>query len=404
MILRATFHQRMATNIYNKLQRITSNQLYFPEIDGIRFLAIILVILFHLHGYFIGKSAIAFTDGPANYPLLERLLSNGDRGVELFFVLSGFILCLPFAKHYIAGEKKVQLKKYYLRRVTRLEPPYIIAMTGLLLLQLLMHVHPASVLLPSWLASLIYSHGFIFHHTPLLTVVAWSLEIEIQFYILAPLLFRVLMLPAVWRRVLLISAIIVMVCLQAAFPAPEGMLTLYSFAQYFFMGILLADLYVSAKTLAASANSAGMIAVALMSLLTILYSPIKEHTGELIDPSRLLVARLVFPFAIGTFYFLVMKNDIVKKVFSYKFIPIIGGMCYSIYLLHYTIISVFGRVTLKLHFTNYYLPNLLLQIAILLVPVLLISSVFYYLIERPFMAGKWTEMLMGSATAKEKKG
>ena len=43
----------MAISIYNKLRRITSNQLYFPEIDGIRFLAIILVILFHAHGYFL---------------------------------------------------------------------------------------------------------------------------------------------------------------------------------------------------------------------------------------------------------------------------------------------------------------------------------------------------------------
>ena len=96
----------MAINIYNKLRRITSNQLYFPEIDGIRFLAIILVIFFHAHGYFIAKSSVVYADRN-NYPLLDTLLANGDRGVELFFVLSGFILCLPFAKQYIGGEKKV---------------------------------------------------------------------------------------------------------------------------------------------------------------------------------------------------------------------------------------------------------------------------------------------------------
>ncbi len=384
----------MISNIYNKLRRITSNQLYFPEIDGIRFLAIVLVILFHTHGYFVHKSPIVFTDAPGNYSLLETLLSNGDRGVELFFVLSGFILCLPFAKQYIGKEKKVRLKKYYLRRVTRLEPPYFIAMSGLLLLQLLMHVHPASVLFPSWLASLIYSHGLIFHHTPLLTVVAWSLEIEIQFYILAPLLFKVLMLPLAWRRALLVSGILLIICLQGAYPASEGMLTLYGFAQYFLMGILLADLYVTGS-FAAIANSPGMILVAIVTLVGILYLPIKEKSGEPVSPGTLLFSRLIFPFAIGSFYYIVMKNDVVKKVFSYKFIPVIGGMCYSIYLLHYTIISIFGRFTTQWHFTNYYLPNLLLQIMILSIPVLLISSVFYYFIERPFMAGKWTEMLMG---------
>jgi peptidoglycan/LPS O-acetylase OafA/YrhL len=386
----------MISNIYKKLGRITSNHLYFPEIDGIRFLAIILVILFHAHGYFLAKTTVAFTDDPASYSLLERLLSNGDRGVELFFVLSGFILCLPFAKQYINKEKKVQLKKYYLRRLTRLEPPYIIAMTALMVLQLAAHIRPASVVVPSWLASLIYAHGFIFHHTPLLTVVAWSLEIEIQFYILAPLLFRVLLLPVVARRVLLTSAMVAMVLVQAVIPSPEGMLTLFSFVQYFLMGILLADLHVS-RYKAVEANSSGMISAALVTLISILFLPIKNSPAALIDPARLLGARLFFPFLIGIFYYLVLNNDLLKKVFSFRFVPVIGGMCYSIYLLHYTIISAFGKVTMQWHITNYYLPNLLLQLTVFLIPILVLSSLFFYFVERPFMAGKWTNMLMGKS-------
>ena len=48
------------------------------------------------------------------------------RGVELFFIISGFILGLPFAKQYLAGGKQVRLGAYFLRRLTRLEPPYIL--------------------------------------------------------------------------------------------------------------------------------------------------------------------------------------------------------------------------------------------------------------------------------------
>lgn len=387
----------MAINIYNRLRRITSNQLYFPEIDGIRFLAIILVILFHAHGYFVAKTPHQFTDGPGNYPFLETLLSNGDRGVELFFVLSGFILCLPFAKQYIGGEKKVQLKKYYLRRVTRLEPPYFIAMTGLLLLHLAMNVHSAAEIIPSWLASLIYSHNFIFGRTPLLTVVAWSLEIEIQFYVIAPLLFKVLTLSLPVRRTLLVAGIAGIVLLQYAIPAPESFISLYSFAQYFFTGILLADLYVS-QTAAGSFRNGVWALVSIVLLLAIFYLPIKLHkdaAGELF----ILASRIAFPFCIGLFYYIVMKNDIVKKIFSYKFVPIIGGMCYSIYLLHYTIISGFGRLSLGLKVTDSYLINLAMQMVMLMIPVLLISALFYYLVERPFMAGKWTDLLMGKGKA-----
>ncbi len=134
----------------------------------------------------------------------------------------------------------------------------------------------------------------------------------------------------------------------------------------------------------------------------IVYLPIKMHKdagGE----SLILASRLAFPLCIGLFYYIVMKNDVVKKIFSYKFIPIIGGMCYSIYLLHYTIISGFGRVTIGWKVTDSYLVNLAMQMVVLMIPVLLMSALFYYLVERPFMAGKWTDMLMGKKAAKEEK-
>ena len=377
----------MLSSFYNKFRRITTNQLYFPEIDGIRFLAIVLVILFHTHGYFVAKTPLHFTDDATGYHLLNTFLINGDRGVELFFVLSGFILCLPFAHHYINNGKKVLLKKYYLRRVTRLEPPYFIAMTAIFFMQLAMHLKPFSVLLPHWLASLGYAHDLIYHPTPMLTVVAWSLEIEIQFYLLAPLLFSLLKLPRYTRRTILIVATIALIIAQWLYTPP--FLSIYGFAQYFFIGILLADLYVS-DAAAGMLQKRWVAPAATLCLIAIIYLPIKD---EHVSATALFVARLCFPFLLMLFYFAVLKNTTLKKVFSFKFIPIIGGMCYSIYLLHYTIISMLGRFTLRLHITDYYLPNLLLRIILLGIPVIIISSIFYFYVERPFMSKKWVDKL-----------
>ena len=377
----------MLNYLAGKFRRITTNQLYLPEIDGIRFLAIILVVLFHTHGYFVAKTTLKFADDVSGYHLLNTFLENGGRGVELFFVLSGFILCLPFAHQYINNGKKVLLGKYDLRRVTRLEPPYIIAMTAILLIQLATHVNPASVIIPSWGASLVYAHNIIYHHTPLLTVVAWSLEIEIQFYLLAPVLFRLLSLNKIVRRVLLLTATLLLMVAQK-FYAPS-FVNIYSFAQYFFIGILLADFYVS-NTAAEFFNKKWMVVPALALLIAIIDWPVRTQG----DADDLFLTRLSFPFLLGMFYYMIMKNDLIKKVFSYKFIPVIGGMCYSIYLLHYTIISVLGRFTIGLHLTNYYIPNLILQIALIGIPVLVISSVYYYFIERPFMSSKWLNMLI----------
>jgi len=339
------------------------------------------VFLFHTHGYFIKKSPVIFTDAPGPDSWLELFLSGGDRGVQLFFVLSGFILCLPFAHHYINHGRKVSLTKYYLRRVTRLEPPYFIAMTAIFLLQLAMHVKPLSVLFPSWLASLVYAHDIIFRHVPLITVVAWSLEIEIQFYLLAPLLFRLLMLEKSTRRLILCVAIISFVLMQQVYTPP--FLNIYQFAQYFLAGILLADIYVSGEV-NAFFNRSFIPLFAAISLIAICFLPVHST----------LYAALLFPFLVCFFYYTVLKNDVMKRVFSYKFIPVIGGMCYSIYLLHYTIISMLGRFTIGLSITKYYVPNLVLQIILLGTPVLMISSTFYYYVEQPFMSRKWLDMLM----------
>jgi peptidoglycan/LPS O-acetylase OafA/YrhL len=110
--------------LFNRLRRITRDGLWIPEIDGLRFVAICSVLIFHIHEELRLRSGriIPIASG---FSWMERLVANGDRGVRLFFVISGMILALPFARQFLIGSKPVSLRKYYLRRVTRLEPPYV---------------------------------------------------------------------------------------------------------------------------------------------------------------------------------------------------------------------------------------------------------------------------------------
>lgn len=99
-------------------KRITSTGNFIPEIDGLRFIAISSVVLYHLSGFLTAKDVKQYTD-IFDYSFLKEILSHGHLGVPLFFVISGFILGMPFAKFHIAKEKPVSLKKYFLRRLTR---------------------------------------------------------------------------------------------------------------------------------------------------------------------------------------------------------------------------------------------------------------------------------------------
>jgi peptidoglycan/LPS O-acetylase OafA/YrhL len=116
-----------------QISRETSSGRFIPEMDGLRFAAIGMVILFHLNGYLNAKSPFYSAAAP-NSDWLAQAAMVGFRGVELFFVISGFILGLPFAAHYLKGTAPVSLRKYYLRRLTRLEPPYIVALLLLFIL------------------------------------------------------------------------------------------------------------------------------------------------------------------------------------------------------------------------------------------------------------------------------
>lgn len=366
-----------------KFRRITSNNSYLPEIDGIRFFSILLVILFHFYGYFHARFDSGILEKADAYNWLTIFLLHGNRGVQLFFVLSGFILCLPFCEHFLNGKKRVDLKRYFLRRLTRLEPPYIISMVGIFVALIFFNGDSFSQLFPSLLASLVYLHGPIFNAAPRVSVVAWSLEVEIQFYLIAPLLFQVFRISPIIRRGILVLATFIFILVQHFFLRSD--LTLVSHIQYFFVGILLADLYVSKVWV--SFFQKHFISIMVLAIATL---------AGVMPLKGVLIAQLVFPALVFFLFYAILINPILKKVFSYSFIPIIGGMCYSIYLLHYPVISLIGRMSKYLKVTNYFLPNLLIQAALIIVPVLLVGGIFYYFIERPFMSNRWTNMLMGN--------
>src|SRR5205807_233343 len=117
------------------------------------------------------------------------VMRYGWAGVQLFFAISGFILALPFAAHRLLGEKPVDLGKYFRRRLTRLEPPYILSLLGTFAFGLLIsHQLSWAANGKHLLASLVYMHNLAFGHESYISTVAWTLEIEVQFYCLVPLL------------------------------------------------------------------------------------------------------------------------------------------------------------------------------------------------------------------------
>ena len=369
---------------FERLRRITSSSRFIPEIDGLRFIAIALVVFFHIGVFtrFIGSHVVDIRDSmlsPAA-SFVFALSRDGDRGVYLFFTISGFILGLPFAKHYVQGAPKVGLKAYFLRRLTRLEPPYVIATLAVFVLLIAVGKYTFAELWPSLPVTLAYLYNLL-PLGPVINGVTWSLEIEVQFYLLAPILAQVFRLPRVWRRALL-AALIIGIPL-ARLPFPTYPVTLWNYVEYFLLGFLLVDVYLEGLRVPLSRVASAIIGTLLLCLVVTVNS---DYT----TPHLTLLG------CIFGFYFLVLTDPLWKRLLSIPALTVIGGMCYSIYLWHYVIISSVGRLTEKAyaHFGHVPLSAQLAINCLVFVPaILLFSTGFYLLIERPCMDKDWPRKL-----------
>ena len=365
------------------ISRETSSGRFIPEMDGLRFAAIGMVILFHLNGYLTAKSPF-YRAAPPTSDWLAQAAMVGFRGVELFFVISGFILGLPFAAHYLKGAAPVNLRKYYLRRLTRLEPPYIVALLVLFLLAAGIEGAPPASFYPHLAASLFYLHSLIYGAFSPAMGVAWSLEIEVQFYVLVPLLTLLFTIRSpTLRRSSIVILILAALSGQALFlhHSPRTALSIVAYVQFFLVGFLLADVFLVTWGEVPRRNLAwDFIALAgCLLLFVILHSRVLAHW--------------LFPAWILLLYFAAFRGRLVNRFFSNRWIVAIGGMCYSIYLLHYEVISAVGRLTRRLGETTPYWIYLSVQLVLVGAAIVVICGVYFVTIEKPCMRRDWPQRL-----------
>jgi len=346
--------------------RITSGGKFVPEIDGLRFVAIAAVIAYHLNGTLVRYYNLRLSALPS------ILLLNGERGVWLFFVISGFILSLPFASHWLRGTPAPDLKHYFLRRLTRLEPPYIINIVLCAVLLLVVNHVALAGLLPHLLASLAYSHSFFYGDLSTINPVTWSLEVEVQFYLAMPLLALVFAIRKhSTRRIVLTAAMLLAASAQILWAHSfRSQYSIVYFIQFFLAGFLLADLRLS---YAGGAKRWWWDALSVVGwpLVFLMEGPL---------------LRLALPFLIIVLYWAAFHGHLANRFFRVPVVTAIGGMCYSIYLFHFLVIAFATRIVA--HGRS---PLLLTGLSIVLIA--LTSALYFLLIERPCMDRDWPKKL-----------
>lgn len=156
--------------------RLRAKTGYIKTLDGWRAISVFGVIFFH---------APAITIGPA---WLGRLQAFGENGVQLFFAISGFLICSRLLEEKrMRGQ--ISLRGFYVRRFFRIQPPALVFLATIGLLATIGAIHPT--LRATLSALFFYRNYYAVNHGATLpddvyTAHFWSLAVEEHFYLLLP--------------------------------------------------------------------------------------------------------------------------------------------------------------------------------------------------------------------------
>jgi peptidoglycan/LPS O-acetylase OafA/YrhL len=405
-----------------------------PVLDGIRAVACLSVLSFHLN------QVTAALHGINNY--LAALAYFGESGVILFFLLSGFLLFLPYAKALLFDSAWPSPYRFYLRRIFRILPGYFVA---LFLFVLFFH--------PEYMQLQFFLFALNFRATEVVDPAFWTLAVEMLFYTLLPLLawiFRVVVGrgPVGWRMLKLIVCLLVMVAWgmlsqywglyiaqtsQLDFFIPHALSSALlplihgdkgNFAEVFAMGMLLCVVYtfthyaspgtswgVRISRLTPLMWIGGLAVVAFLSLCHLyavrtfvridsatifpFLDPYASSIGYYWPFYQSLVYAVGYGLCMGA---VVYGSPASKRVFECSLVRALGSISFSLYLWHLPLLFLFAdAVAPTLADNGLGSPVVYLALWCWAIVIILPVSVFVYRsVEKPGISfGRWGEQTAG---------
>jgi peptidoglycan/LPS O-acetylase OafA/YrhL len=333
---------------------------YIPSLDGIRAFAFLLVFISHLYM----KNAL------------------GGFGVTVFFFLSGYLI-VTLLRREAERTGRISLKKFYARRFLRIFPPCYIVLAIVLLLYAIGIVRGACSL-TGMLSEFLYFTNYYFvaggNAIPSGTAVLWSLAIEEHFYLVFPLLYIGLrrLYPKPIQQVVLLSWLCVVILIWRLF---------------------LIIHFHATDLRATIATDTRFDSILFGCILALYGNPMMDRTRV---PERVW-KWILLPISIGVLSLtLIIKNDVLRETVDFtvqgialfpvfiaavryprwlvfralnlRVVRFIGVLSYTLYLVHYTVIST----------VNHWSDSGSLVRAILSLTIsLLVTIAIYYLVERP---------------------
>lgn len=375
--------------------RMERGESAIPELDGLRALAILLVLLRHgVRPFWSAEESLL----PVGWWDAAVPAINGWAGVDLFFVLSGFLIAHHVMRRYLRPDGRFDVRDYVWRRALRIVPAYwavlLVVAAGLV---------PGLVVEPANLGRRVTYHlAFLQDYLPSdILVTFWSLGVEEKFYLLAPvLLLLVLKLPRPGHQRLAVAGLVVLPLLgrlvvDLALPDVRDYDTFFrTFRSPFHasldglaVGVLCALLYrdrgdftwAGGPRVPRALFWAGTALVATLLLPTPLLDPIGAFDRV---PLQALLALGFGGMLLGT-----ALGGSPRGLLSGQGLHVISKLAYSLYLVHHAVIpGTSSMLTTWAWFADLSRTG---QLVVFLPAFLLVSlaaaAAVHYVVEKPFL-------------------
>lgn len=376
---------------FNLEREGTSSGTYLPGLTGVRGAAACWVLIYHLW-VFSGPKEIVWVIGKIRLDFTP-LFSCGWVGVDIFFVLSGFLLSLPFIRGSLGLQAPQSAKEFYRRRALRILPLYYFQLFILVSLAKLGVFGVA----PTWWD--VISHVSLVHHffepfSGSINEVFWTLSLEMGFYLILPFFVPFIASPRL-GGLLLVSVILVLSYRLAGFAlinaydiSSKGwvMEQLPGRIDQFVMGITSAYLFVRFQGALSSVEkrlSTILVVTGLAGIIGMLYLMDIKYEDYWKGDWTLFTWHSITGFFVAQLLFgVALSGALAQKIFNNRMMVFLGIISYSLYLWHFVVIKGVQQLDWVSAHDGYVLPYLTLFCAPLIVAI---SVVSYWFIERPFL-------------------
>jgi len=348
----------------------------YKQLDSLRGLAALFVFFTH----FLGLKG--------SMPLFYRLkltplgiLVNGNGAVMFFFVLSGFVLSLPF----INAERPLKLTAFYTKRIFRLYPAFIIAIIISIFLKLFVYDKAAMALFTGWIenfwnwdfdkaniAGLLKTFLLVGpqFNVNLIDPPIWSLIIEVKMSVILPLF---IVIASRSKPALNIGLLLFLIWLAWQYEYDAWALAV------FYVGVLIAK-YINAIVTGLTNRSAWfMILISMLAIF--LYNNNYEFSGfiqKLQMPFKYSLSKYLMAAGSGILIMLALASKRITQFLEHRFFAFLGDISYSFYLIHVPILLTMA----SLFSDKYLLSPVYIFLSSFILAVVLAYGMFIC-IERP---------------------